>query len=115
MYALNFYSEITEMRQQYANNKFAVFYFSKALSNCQLFIEFIYEILNEQSEPLVIVIEGIKCLLKLREYRQLINKEHINAYIELEAYKELKKLKEIKASHYHWVRARNRLPRDAES
>ena len=64
-----------------------MFYFSKALSNIQLFIEFFFEVLNERAEPLILAIEGLKSLLKLREYRLLVGgKERINTYIEMEAY-----------------------------
>ncbi len=69
MYGLNVYSEINQLRQQYKNNKYDVFYFSKALSNIELFIEFFFEILNERAEPLIVVIEGLKAFLRLREYR----------------------------------------------
>jgi len=63
-----------------------VFYFSKALSNIQLFIEFFFEVLNERAEPLILLIEGVKSLLKFREYRLLVGQERINTYIDMEAY-----------------------------
>ncbi len=42
--------------------------------------------LNERAEPLIFVIEGVKALLKFREYRLLVRQERINTYIEMEAY-----------------------------
>jgi hypothetical protein len=45
-----------------------VFYFSKGLSNIQLFVEFLFEILHEKDEPLIAMIELVKAGLKLREY-----------------------------------------------
>lgn len=86
IYGMNVYSEINSLRQQYKENKYAVFYFSKAVSNIELFIEFFFEIMHERAEPLIAVIEGIKCLLKLREYKLLVGQEKINTYIEMETY-----------------------------
>ena len=88
-----------------------MFYFSKALSNIELFLEFFFEILNERCEPLIAVIEAFKSLLRLREYKQLIDKENINAYIDIDAYKELKRIKEIKDSHFFLVRSKKQLPK----
>jgi len=72
IYGLNLYQEINSLRTQYRENKYEVFYFSKAVSNCQLFIEFFFEILHERAEPLIVVIELLKSLLKFREYRLLV-------------------------------------------
>ena len=86
IYLLNVYQELTALKQQYKDNKYEVFYFSKALQNIQLFIEFFFEVLNERDEPLILVIEGVKALLRFREYRLLVKQERINTYIEMEAY-----------------------------
>ena len=91
--------ELNELRRQYKNNKFKVFYWSKGLNNIQLFIEFLFEILHEKNEPLISVIELFKAVLKLREYYQLIKKENVHSYLELESYRELTLLKEIKENH----------------
>ena len=72
IYLLNVYQELSSLRQQYKENKYEVFYFSKALSNIQLFVEFFFEVLNERTEPLILVIEGVKALLRFREYRLLV-------------------------------------------
>ena len=63
-----------------------MFYFSKALTNIQLFIEFFFEILNEKAEPLIATIELAKALLKFREYRLLVGSERFNTYLEMESY-----------------------------
>ena len=47
MYGVSLMGELNELRRQYRNNKFKVFYFSKGVSNIQLFIEFLFEILHE--------------------------------------------------------------------
>ncbi|CDW78719.1 UNKNOWN [Stylonychia lemnae] len=111
MYGLNVFSEIRQLQQQYQDNQYAVFYFSKALSNIGLFIEFFFEILNERCEPVVVIIEGLKSFLRLREYSQLLFKENINVFIDIEPYKEFKKLKEIKESHFTLVRSKKQLPK----
>lgn len=80
----------------------------------ELFVEFFFEILNERDEPLVALIEFFKAFLRLKEYKGLIYKENINAYIELDAYKELKRLKEIKENHFLLVRSKKRLPKIKE-
>ena len=99
------------MRQHYLNNKYDVFYFSKGLSNIEYFIEFFFEILNEKVEPVILFLEGIKVLLRLREYMQLLKSEHVNSYIDIDAYQEMKKLKEIKENHFFLVRSKKRLPK----
>lgn len=111
MYGLNVYSELRQLSQQYHNNQYAVFYFSKAPSNIGLFIEFFFEILNERCEPIVLIIEGLKSFLRLREYHQLLFQENINVYIDIEAYKDLKRLKEIKESHFKLVRSKREIPK----
>ena len=84
-----------------------MFYFSKGLSNIQLFVEFLFEILHEKDEPLVAMIELVKAGLKLREYYQLIKKEKgVHSYLELESYRELTLLKEIKHNHIQLMRSK---------
>ena len=57
------------------------------------------------------MIELIKSVLKFREYRILVGQERINTYIEMEAYHELKRMKEIKEAHFTLVRAKKVLPK----
>lgn len=100
MYGISLIGELNELRRQYKNNKFKVFYFSKGLANVQLFIEFLFEILHEKNEPLISLFELIKAALKLREFHQLLTKERgIHTYLELESYRELTLLNEIKQNH----------------
>ena len=102
--------ELNELRRQYKNNKFKVFYFSKGLSNIQLFVEFLFEILHEKDEPLIAMIELLKAGLKLREYYQLIKKEKgVQSYLELESYRELTLLKEIKQNHIQHMRSKRHI------
>ena len=97
MYGFTLGSELMELRRQYKNNKFKVFYFSKGLSNIQLFVEFLFEILHERAEPLITVVELGKALLRLHEYHQLVTKEKgINTYLDLDSYRELTLLREVK-------------------
>lgn len=111
IYGLNVYQELNALRAQYRDNKHKVFYFSKAIGNIQLFIEFFFEILNEKAEPLIALVEFIKAILKFREYRLLVGSEKLNTYIEMESYHELKRIKEIKDKHFQLVRSKKTLPR----
>lgn len=86
-----------------------MFYFSKGLNNIQLFVEFLFEILHEEDEPLIALVEAIKAGLKLREYYYLIHREGIHSYLELDSYKELTLLKEIKEGHIQMMRTKRRL------
>ena len=63
-----------------------MFYFSKALTNIEYFIEFFFDILNEKVEPVIIFIEGIKLLMRLKEYIALLKSEKIKSYIDIDAY-----------------------------
>jgi len=101
--------ELNELRKQYKNNKLKVFYFSKGLNNIQLFIEFLFEILHEKNEPIISVVELVKAVLKLREYYQLIHKENVHSYLEMESYRELTLRKEIKENHIQLMRSKRRV------
>lgn len=57
------------------------------------------------------IIEGSKALLRMVEYHKLVYKENINAYIDIDAYKELKVLKEIKDNHFFLVRSKKQVPK----
>lgn len=100
-----------QMQQAYKDNRYEVFYFSKMMTNCQLFVEFFFEMMHERAEPLLVVIEAAKVLLKLREYRLLVGKERLHAYIDVESYQELKRLKEIKDDHFKLVRSKKLMPK----
>ena len=86
MYGLNLYAEINQLRQQYTQNKYQVFYFSRVLTSCELFIEFFFEILNEKNEPLIALVELGKAAMRFKEYHDLVTKEHFSTYIQIETY-----------------------------
>jgi len=111
MYGLNMYQEIRQLIRQYKVNKYQVFYFSKVATNIELFVEFIFEILKEKDEPLVAFIELFKCLLKLKEYKDLLSKEKAQTYMELESYEDMKKLEEIKKEQIRLRRSKRNIPR----
>lgn len=76
-----------------------------------MFIEFLFEILHEKDEPLICMVELVKAALKLREYYQLIHRERVNSYLELDSYRELTLLKEIKENHIKMMRTKKRIER----
>lgn len=58
---------------------------------------------------MIVFVEAVKAGLKLREYYQLIHKEKVSSYLELESYKELTLLKEIKEGHIELMRTKRRM------
>lgn len=111
IYGANLYSELSQLRQQYLDNKYVVFYFSKGITHLELFVEFFYEILNENCDPLLFIFESGKAILRLIEYDQLLRLEKINVYIDMDAYREMKRLKEIKEAHFYLVRSKRKYPK----
>ena len=111
IYGANLYSELNHLRQQYDTCKDDVFYFSKGITQIEQFIEFFFEILNENADPLVFAVEVAKSISKLKEYSDLRKKEKMNTYIDLEAYKEMKKLQDIRENHFQLMRSKKKLPK----
>lgn len=111
MYALSLLTEIKHIREQYHSNRYPVFYFSTAATSFQLFAEFIFQLLNEKCEPLVLLLESIKALLRFKEYNTLINKEGIKLYIESQEYNDHKKVGEVKQTHYKLSQTGKLLPK----
>ena len=110
MYGVSLMGELNELRRQYRNNKFKVFYFSKGLSNIQLFIEFLFEILHEKDEPLIALVELVKAGLRLKEYYHLVTREKgIHSYLDLDSYRELTLFKEIKKNHVQLMHTKRRV------
>ena len=72
-------------------------------------MEFVFEILHEQNEPLVSAIELLKAGLRLHEYYQLIVKEGVNSYLELASYNELTQTREIKHDQIEHMRQKKLL------
>lgn len=56
----------------------------------QIFAEFFFDMLQERAEPLVFVFEGVKAMLRLKEYRELVTNEKIKTYVDFDTYKNLK-------------------------
>ena len=100
MYLLSLLGEIFQLKNQYQENKYPVFYFSVAIQTCELFVEFILQLLSRQSDYLIMLIEFLKSLTKFREYRMLTQKENIKLFIEQSEYFEHKENREIKMTHY---------------
>jgi len=59
------------------------------MAQIQIFVEFLFEMLGEKSEPLILGIELIKCAMKLNEYTKLVKNEKIKTYLELDDYRGL--------------------------
>jgi len=94
MYGTSLYSELSEYREYLTNNTHKVSYSSGAFSQVQLFMEFLFEVINERDEPLVFAFEVLKFFLRLREYRSLVKHERINVLIDMEMYKQFKAAQE---------------------
>ena len=94
MYGTSLYSELIEYRQYRQSNTHKVFYSSGALSQVQLFVEFLFEVINERDEPLVFAFEVCKFVLRLREYRSLVRHEKLNVLIDMEGYSQFKMAQE---------------------
>ena len=99
------------MKQSYYDNKYEVFYFSKGLTHLELFAEFFFEIMNENCDPLLAFVELIKTGLKLKEYHGLLKKENVNVYVDMDTYREIKRLKEIKENHFYLTRSKRKMPK----
>lgn len=63
-----------------------------------MFIEFLFEIIHERCEPLVLAFELAKCCCKFNQYFQLRDQENVRVLFELEQYKESKEKREFKES-----------------
>ena len=75
-----------------------------------MFIEFLFEILHEKGEPLIVLVELVKAGLRLKEYYQLITREKgIHSYLDLDSYRELTLFKEIKKNHVQLMHTKRRV------
>lgn len=109
MYGTSLYSELSEFRNQNADNSQKVAYYSGALSQIQLFMEFLFEVLHERGEPLVFAFEAVKSVLKLREYRRLVKYERVNVFIDMEQYKLLKQAQEYEEGMCKLIRTQKQV------
>lgn len=67
--------------------------------------------LRERADPLVVILELVKCLFRFKEYKALINQENIQVYLDKESYKDFKLKKEYKESHFKLARTKKVLPK----
>ena len=58
---------------------------------------------------MIALVELVKAGLKLREYWQLVHREKLQTYLELESYRELTLFKGIKETHIHLMRTKRRI------
>ena len=105
MYGTNLYNELIEFRAQRADNAYKVSYWSGAIQQVQLTLEFLFEVINERDEPLVLAFELAKCFFRLREYRQLVRQEKINVLLEMDIYKQFKQAQEHEESMCALIRS----------
>ena len=105
MYGTSVYSELSEFREMRADKSLKVSYWSGALSEVELFFEFIFEVINERVTPLVLAFEVAKIVFRLREYRQLVQREGVNVLINAEQYKQLKAVREREDSICKLIRS----------
>lgn len=109
MYGTSLYSELSEFRNYFATNTYKVQYASAAFSQVQLFLEFLFEVINERDEPLVFAFELIKCACRLREYRALVRHERLNVLIDMDAYKQFKLAQEHEDKVCSLIRAQKQI------
>ena len=115
MYGTSLYSELNEYRNYRANNTHKVPYSSGALSQVQLFAEFLFEVINERDEPLVFAFEAAKFILRLREYRSLVRHERINVLIDMEVYTQFKMAQEHEERVCSLIRSQKQVEKPPES
>lgn len=115
MYGTSLYSELSEFRDQNSNNSYKVAYYSGALSQIQLFMEFLFEVLHERGEPLVFAFEAVKSILKLREYRRLVKYERVNVFIDMEQYKLLKQAQEYEDGMCKLIRSQKQVSKPPQN
>ena len=56
-------------------------------------MEFLFEVLSERNEPLILGIELIKSIVKLKEYMQIVKKDKMNTFLDLDDYRALSEMK----------------------
>lgn len=61
--------------------------------------------MSERDEPVVLVFESLKALLRLKEYRELISEEKIKTYVDFDTYKNLKETEAYEQSLCKMVRS----------
>lgn len=110
---LSMQQELSEFRAQFhsSNDHFKVKYLSGALGHIQIFFEFMFDVSNKDVKPLVLLLEGVKALLKLKEYQRLVCVENIKVNVDFETYKNLKETEIYEKSLIKMVRSKKQLAR----
>lgn len=67
-------------------------FLSGALSQVQIFAEFMFDVSSKDVKPLVLLFEVVKALLKFKEYSRLVKEENIKVHIDFETYKQFKEV-----------------------
>lgn len=111
LFALSIAKEINTIRNHYKNGSKKLIYLSDLISQFELLCELYFVHLTEKVEPLIYFIEGIKSLLKLKEYVGLITKERMGCYISKDRYEEHKNEEERKKSMVMLPRSKKCLPK----
>ena len=110
-FAFSLIGEINNIRQQYLSNDNKLIYLSSTLSQIEMLCELTFAHLNETVEPLIYFFEGVKALLRLKEYIGLITKEKIGCYISKELYENHKKEEAKMKSMVMLPRSKKMLPK----
>ena len=108
---LSMQQELSEFKAQFHESKshLKVKYLSGALSQVQIFAEFMFDVSSKDVKPLVFVFEAVKALLKFKEYSRLVKEENIKVYIDFETYKQLKEVQIYEKSLIKLVRSNKTL------
>lgn len=69
--------EVRSMIQFLRQDRKKLFYFSNIVDQAGLLSEFVWETFNEEVEPLIITLEGLKTLLRAWEYGMLLKHERL--------------------------------------
>lgn len=77
LYAFSLLGEVNNIRKQIFSKDKKLVYLSSTLSQIEMLCELCFAHLNETVEPLIYFFEGVKALLRLKEYIGLITKEKI--------------------------------------
>lgn len=110
-YGISLLGEINAIRRQLKDKDKKLIYFSHSLSQLELLWELYFRYLNETVEPIIYFFEGLKCLLKLKEYIGLITKERMSLYVSKELYENHKQDEDKKKSMVLLPRSKKMLPK----
>ena len=111
LFAVSLIGEVNTIRKQYLSGDKKLIYLSNTLSQVEMLWELTFAHLNETVEPLIYFFEGVKALLRLKEYIGLITKEKIGCYISKELYEVHKKEEEKQKSMVMLPRSKKMLPK----